>query len=200
MPTKRDAQREQTRRAILEAGRRLIASQGYDRTRMGQIARDVGVAHGTVYYHFADKQALLLAVLGDFFGQLQGLLSAWAAETDTSTDANTRFTRALAGLLSDNRDLARILRNEAYNPDPRIHAAIQGAFGILRDQSERALRHGIELGSVRPLDVRIASLAHLGMLKEVVLGLLDAGEEPDLDHVMREVADLQNFGIRPRRT
>jgi len=198
-PNKREEQRQRTRRAILDAGCALMARQGYDGTNVGQIARQVGVAHGTVYYHFSDKRAVLLAVLGEFFAQVQTMLAAWAVTSDTGPEAAERFGHAVARLLHDNRDVALILRNESHSQDPQIRGVIQGAFAAVLQHIERALQHGIELGSVRPLDVRIAALAQLGMLKEVVLGLLDQPGEVDLEHVLAEIAQLQNHGIRPSR-
>lgn len=197
-PNKRVAQRERTRQAILDAGRRLFATQGYERTNVGQIAKEVGVAHGTVYYHFPDKKALLVALLGGFFTQAQALAGAWAQETDTGEEAARGFIQAVATLVHDNREMALILHKESHNPDPQIQALIQGAFSAMVQHTRRALEAGMALGSVRPLDARIAALGHVGMIKEVVLGLLDQDEDIDLDHVISEISDLQNFGIRPR--
>ena len=58
----------------------------------------------------------------------------------------------------------------------------------------------MDLGTVRPLDARIVAMGHVGMIKEVVLGLLDEEETLDLDHVVSEISDLQNFGIRRMRS
>ncbi len=199
-PNKRIAQRQRTRQAILDTGRRLFATQGYQQTNVGQIAREVGVAHGTVYYHFPDKRTLLMVLLGEFFTQAHVLLGAWADEKDTGDEAARRFSRAVATLLFENREMARILAKESHNPDPQIQAIIRGAFHSMTHHTQRALEAGMDLGTVRPLDARIVAMGHVGMIKEVVLGLLDEEETLDLDHVVSEISDLQNFGIRRMRS
>ena len=50
-----------SRRRLLDAARELFVAQGYDRTRPQDIARAAGVATGTFYLHFRDKEAAFLA-------------------------------------------------------------------------------------------------------------------------------------------
>ena len=54
---------EATRNALIEAAAGLFAAHGSAGTRTADIARAAGVAVGTVYLHFKDKDALLKEVL-----------------------------------------------------------------------------------------------------------------------------------------
>jgi AcrR family transcriptional regulator len=53
---------EETRRRLLEAGKRLFLTQGYHATSSKKIAREAGVAIGSFYNYFDDKKALLLEI------------------------------------------------------------------------------------------------------------------------------------------
>lgn len=53
--------RLQSRLRLLEAARALFVEHGYDRTRPQDIARRAGVATGTFYLHFRDKEDVFLA-------------------------------------------------------------------------------------------------------------------------------------------
>lgn len=53
--------RLQSRRRLLDAATGLFVDRGYDRTRPQDIARLAGVATGTFYLHFRDKEAIFLA-------------------------------------------------------------------------------------------------------------------------------------------
>lgn len=56
---------------ILKAARaRFVQVGGYAKATMADIARDVGVAEGTVYLYFASKRDLVLAVTVDWFGEI----------------------------------------------------------------------------------------------------------------------------------
>ena len=54
-----------TRALILEATRRRLCEAGYARLNVRDIARDAGVNHALIGYHFHGKQQLVLAVLDD---------------------------------------------------------------------------------------------------------------------------------------
>ncbi len=56
---------EQTRQRILKKTRELLVSQGYYATSISSIIEATGVKKGNLYYHFASKEELGLAVLDD---------------------------------------------------------------------------------------------------------------------------------------
>jgi AcrR family transcriptional regulator len=56
---RREHERSQTRRLILEAARRMFVEHGYDATTMRSIAAKVGYTATAVYHHFKDKTALV---------------------------------------------------------------------------------------------------------------------------------------------
>jgi AcrR family transcriptional regulator len=61
--TKSHVDRDQKRADILRAAKHLFLADGYDATSMHRIAQEVRVAPNTLYWYFADKDALLIAVL-----------------------------------------------------------------------------------------------------------------------------------------
>jgi TetR/AcrR family transcriptional regulator, cholesterol catabolism regulator len=63
--TKPEIDRNEKREEILGVARRLFVETGYDASSMSRIAEEAGVAPNTIYWYFADKDALLIAVLND---------------------------------------------------------------------------------------------------------------------------------------
>jgi AcrR family transcriptional regulator len=59
-----------TRRKILRAAERRFSRAGYEATSMSDVASASGIAVGSVYYHFADKRTLLLALMDDLLERL----------------------------------------------------------------------------------------------------------------------------------
>lgn len=57
---------ERSRTAILDAALELFSHRGYGATSMRDIAGRAGVSTGSVYHHFADKEAIFLALLEQF--------------------------------------------------------------------------------------------------------------------------------------
>ena len=52
-----------TRKRILDAGKSLFRSKGFDQATTRDIAREVGVATGTMFNYFASKEAIVVEVL-----------------------------------------------------------------------------------------------------------------------------------------
>lgn len=64
--TVRDARKALTRNALKETAKKLFAEQGYAATQIGHITDTAGVAKGTFYVHFNDKDEILDELLDEF--------------------------------------------------------------------------------------------------------------------------------------
>jgi AcrR family transcriptional regulator len=51
---------------VLDAAEALFSRRGYEPTSMADVAERAGVGVGTLYHHFPDKRALLLALIDDW--------------------------------------------------------------------------------------------------------------------------------------
>lgn len=60
---KREIDRQSKQDDIVTVARRLLLEEGYEAASMARVAREAGVAANTLYWYFADKDALLIAVL-----------------------------------------------------------------------------------------------------------------------------------------
>ncbi len=55
---------------ILKAARTRFVQEGHTKATMADIARDIGVAEGTIYLYFASRRELVLAVIVDWFAEI----------------------------------------------------------------------------------------------------------------------------------
>lgn len=58
-PTSRDLQREKTKQVIYDSALKLFTEHNYDEVKMTDIAKASGVAVGSIYYHFRNKEAIV---------------------------------------------------------------------------------------------------------------------------------------------
>lgn len=80
------AVREDIRDLILDATGTLLARFGYAKMTMDDLAREVGVAKGTLYLHFPSKKEVVLSRIDRMVEHLAGELRRIAA-SDLDTDA-----------------------------------------------------------------------------------------------------------------
>ena len=77
----RQEQKARTRQRVVDAARAQFREVGFDGATVARIAREAGVATGTVMAHFPDKDALVAAA---FHADLEAVLErAWATAPDT---------------------------------------------------------------------------------------------------------------------
>jgi AcrR family transcriptional regulator len=80
-------------RAILATASRLFASRGYSQTTTAEIAREAGVAEGTLYHHFGSKDGIFLTLFDETMeGYLAGIEALLARET-TGRETLSAFVR-----------------------------------------------------------------------------------------------------------
>jgi TetR/AcrR family transcriptional regulator, cholesterol catabolism regulator len=77
---KRPQAPEEKRAEIVAAARALFIDTGYDATSMGRLAAAAGVAANTIYWYFADKDDVLVAVLNDVMAEAWTQYESVAAE------------------------------------------------------------------------------------------------------------------------
>ena len=107
-PRRADARRN--RDSVLEAARAAFGAEGSD-VSLDEIARRAGVGAGTVYRHFATKEALFEAVVFDRIGELVEEARALADDPDPGR-AFSSFVERLAREGALKRDLVEALASD----------------------------------------------------------------------------------------
>ena len=74
-------------RAILATASRLFATRGYSQTTTAEIAREAGVAEGTLYHHFGSKDGIFITLFDEtmegYLAGIQGILARGATGRET---------------------------------------------------------------------------------------------------------------------
>ena len=97
------------RERILLAATRVFARKGFYATRVSEVAKEAGVADGTIYLYFRSKDELLISIFED---RVDHLLEAVRREMDALPNAQARLRRIIElqlGLLDGERDLAEVI-------------------------------------------------------------------------------------------
>jgi AcrR family transcriptional regulator len=81
-PNKNVARGEATRSRLIAVATEMFAAQGYENTSIEAVLREAGVSRGSLYHHFASKEALFEAVLEDVEARVGEQAVAAAADVD----------------------------------------------------------------------------------------------------------------------
>ncbi len=141
------------RQKLLDAALSLIRTKGYTATTIDELCAKAGVAKGSFFHHFKDKEALAVAAAG-YWSELTGAFFE-AAPYHRHSDPLDRvlgyidFRKAiLTGSVPEFTCLAGTMVQEVYDSYPPIRAACEDAISshatkIEADIEEAIRRHGI---------------------------------------------------------
>ena len=160
---------EEKRRQILDAAVRVFARTGYHDSRVGDIAKDAGVAYGLVYHYFESKDAVLEAVFREAWGRLLAAINEVERSQQPAPEQLRLVTKIVLRTWRDDPDLVRLLVREITR-SPHLQREIDEiaeAFVAL----ERIVARGQREGTIRAtLDARLAAWMLYGALEEILTG------------------------------
>ena len=153
------------RQQILSTAKILFIQQGYHGLSMRQIAEALGVSKAALYYHFRDKEELLLAILDSYLDQMETSLQKIRQEQVGAR----RQIRTLVELIlfqpADQRAVIRLSSQEmAQLSQPARQAFDRAYHRKFLDPIRSIFQEGIQSGELRPVDPTVATWALLGMM------------------------------------
>jgi AcrR family transcriptional regulator len=163
---RREREREEVRRKILDAAREQFADNGYDKVTMRGIAEAIEYSPTTIYQYFKDKDDLVNELCEHDFSRLLGVLSGQPPPGDPVEWIRV-LGRAYARFGLDNPNHYRFMfmtpdKFEKMDPSPSGEAS----FGVLRQAVEAA----VSAGRFRPGDPhRMAQVVWAGVHGAVAL-------------------------------
>jgi TetR/AcrR family fatty acid metabolism transcriptional regulator len=97
------------REKILRAAIRVFAKKGFYATRVTEIAKAAGVADGTIYLYFKNKDDLLISIFEDRITKLIDVLKVEIGSTDDVSEKLRRIIALQLGSLDGHRSLAEVV-------------------------------------------------------------------------------------------
>ena len=174
----RDEKAQQTYRNLMDAAERIVGELGYAATSIAKVTEAAGVAHGTFYNYFRDRQALF-DVLLPYVGQnMTDQITEDLAHVGNGIDREIARFRAYCAYLRSNPGFYRIL----YEAEVFAPVAHQAHIRRLTDGYHRALKRAMEAGDLRPIsDDELTTIAAilLGARAYVAMQHKDTGDIPE---------------------
>ena len=100
----------ETKSKILKVARKQVASKGYEGLRTEEIVLEAGVAKGTLFAHFGDKDQLLLVLMGEELEQAIAILIALLEKENFAVDDFLEACTPLLRLLSRERAIFNLFQ------------------------------------------------------------------------------------------
>ena len=181
---------------IMQAAIEVFGKYSYQNANISEIARKAGIAEGTIYQYFKNKQDLFFAIglerTKDFCRQIDVQLEGITG----TVDRLRKFVWYYLSYFKTNPDYVRSLMLEMRVSRDFVKSKSYKSFRAFSKQVLQILKEGQEEGIIRKdVDLYLAQQLLLGILEHVVTRWLLKGEKYDLLQCHDQVSDLVITGV-----
>jgi AcrR family transcriptional regulator len=169
-----------------------FAEKGFDRATTGEIARDAGVAEGTLFLHFGSKTGLLLGVMESYYDELVEALAEEASRGGTPEGRLRTLVRFWLRRMRRDWSLVRVFgQHGRFSDDPEMvsrfvemNRKVTRFFGGLFADLEA-------VGRIRPgIPAYLLRDALFGTAEHLLISIESTGRERDLHQAADLLCDL----------
>ncbi|GAF68106.1 unnamed protein product [marine sediment metagenome] len=195
--TNKDTQ--DTKERIRQAAVRVFSRQGFDRASVKSIAEEAGVAVGSIYNHFRDKDDLLISVFEEEFEQRMDFLEEMRGARLPVRDQVQRLLEDHFSRAREHKELAELLLYERFHRSGRLRERIVPLQRGIVERIAEILRAGIAEGWIRPCNPKVVAQALFDLVQTMTACwvLSDPSEADEIFALApKELADLMWKGLR----
>ena len=187
--------RGSNRRAeILAAARDVFFEGGYQKASMREIAAKAGLTQAALYYHFDNKEDLLVTLLEAFSEELlQAIMAELAGGGDAKARLEAIVRRQIGFIRVRRKDLKILVEDKQHVSSEKlgvIRTKEQMIYRLYRSCLEDLARNGL----VRNVDTTTATFTILGAINWIMHWYREDGRR-DLDRIADDIVNIVFNGL-----
>lgn len=184
---------------IIEAAVQVIAENGYHASQVSKIAKKAGVADGTIYLYFKNKEDILISVFEEKMGQFINRISDEIKKKDNANDKLYVLIQMHFRQLSEDPHLAVVTQLELRQSNPALRIQINKVLKPYLAVIDSIIQEGIEEKIFRnKLNITLVRQMIFGTLDETVTNWVMKERKYNLVQQALEVHTLLTEGITCR--
>lgn len=185
---------------IIDAAVIVIAENGYHHAQVSKIAKQAGVADGTIYLYFKNKEDILISLFQEKMGLFVEKIRQEIAGKSTSTEKLLTLIEKHFSMLAADHHLAIVTQLELRQSNLELRLKINEVLKGYLHVVDEILLAGTKNGELRAdLDVRLARQMVFGTIDETVTTWVMNDQKYDLASIAPRVHELliKGFGATP---
>jgi AcrR family transcriptional regulator len=151
-----------TKRKIFEASMKLFAEKGYDATSIEEITSEVGVAKGTLYYHFTSKEEIFNFLINEGMNLLKNSINIKTDKQEKYIDKIRAIVLIQIKIIYKYENFMSIVLSEVWGNSSRSKTC-QKYINEYLDIVKKVLKEGMENQEIRKADVGIMATELFGL-------------------------------------
>ncbi len=184
-----------TKRKIFETSMKLFAEKGYEATSIEEITATVGVAKGTLYYHFSSKEEIFNFLVEEGIKLLQNSIDIKTAKRNNYIDKIKAIVLIQIKIVSKYEDIITILLSQFWGNENRNKRCQNQVFEYI-DKIEKIVQEGIQKGEIQKGDPRIIASEIYGLICSTLIYKKRENTEIDVMKLYHEYENTVINGLR----
>ncbi len=178
-----------TKRKIFEASMKLFAEKGYEATSVEEITATVGVAKGTLYYHFSSKEEIFNFLIEEGAKLLLNNMAIKTQKLENSIDKLRSIVILQIRVLKKYENLITIFLSQIWGNDFK---SIKCKYTILNyiSEIEKIVNEGIAKKEIKPADSSIIATEIFSLTCVSLIIKLKNQEELDVKKLSKEFENI----------
>ncbi|WP_188389278.1 TetR/AcrR family transcriptional regulator [Priestia taiwanensis] len=173
---------------IIEAAVIVIAENGYHQAQVSKIARQAGVADGTIYLYFKNKEDILISLFQEKMGEFITKIEAEIEGIESASEKLFMLIETHLSLLAADHQLAIVTQLELRQSNKELRVKINEVLKKYLEVIDLILRTGMEKGEFsKELDIRLTRQMIFGTLDEIVTSWVMSEHKYDLVALAKNV-------------
>jgi TetR/AcrR family transcriptional regulator, fatty acid metabolism regulator protein len=182
---------------IIDAAVTVIAENGYHAAQVSKIAKQAGVADGTIYLYFANKEDLLISLFQEKMGEFIKKMEAELKDIQSMEQKLFLLIQSHFQLLAESEHLATVTQLELRQANKRLRESIAEVLKPYFLLLHAILREGMEAHTVSAnIDIRLAAQMIFGSVDETVTNWVINNQKYDLVALAKPLHDMLINGIQ----
>lgn len=197
-----DEDKSQRRDEIMAAAKKVFARKGFHATTIADIAKEAGLAYGSIYWYFDSKDDLFHALMAVEEQTLRAHVAA-AVGASTESDGATPFriaVRATLEFFEADKATAKLLFRDAYALGDKFERHLGGIYERFIDDIETFIVVAQRRGRVVIAPPRMVAYTLAALIGQLAHRRLSTDDGVTAAEVADFVVSLVLNGLRPRNT
>lgn len=174
-----------TKRKIFETSMKLFAEKGYDATSIEDITATVGVAKGTLYYHFSSKEEIFNFLVEEGIKLLKNSIEIKTQKLTTAIDKLRAVLLIEIKIMIKYENFISILLSQIWGNEPRNIVCKNHVFDCI-SIIENIIQEGIDNGEIINKNPEIVASAIFGLICSSLIYKLKTNKEVDVKSLYNE--------------
>ena len=184
-----------TKRKIFETSMKLFAEKGYDATSIEEITAKVGVAKGTLYYHFSSKEEIFNFLVEEGIKLLQNSVDIKMAKFPNYIDKIKAIVLIQIKIVVKYEDLITILLSQFWGNETRNQMCKKNILSYV-NKIEEIVKQGMEKGEIKQGNPKIIESKIYRLICSSLVYKIRSQEEINIMKLYKEFESTVIEGLR----